>query len=128
MTVDSVFPYVYTMFTNTLDRHDHEGKVSIAYRRVGTPVSLPGGAGLRAGGPGAPVVMLHNGGTSHAIWRDVAPRLAAAGHEVFALDLAGFGASTRPSSGVALEQHVAHVASLVDRLGLAPVALVGNCM
>lgn len=73
-------------------------------------------------------MLLHNGGTSHAIWRDVAPRLVAAGHEVFALDLAGFGASSRPARAVSLERHVDIVASLVDALRLAPVTVVGNCM
>lgn len=64
------------MSTKASNRHEHEG-LGIAYQRVGT---------------GSAIVLLHNGGTSHAIWRDVVPRLADAGHEVFALDLAGFGA------------------------------------
>lgn len=106
--------------------------MEIAYQRVGAPGSL------------TPVVLLHNGGTSHAIWRDVVPRLAGAGHEVFALDLAGFGASSRAvppaqrragqhqrnrgTGGVSLAQHVDILASFIDAHRLPPVALVGNCM
>lgn len=113
MSVYIVFPLVNTMSTNRLDRWTH-GETTIAY--------------MRSRGFGAPILLLHNGGTSHAIWRDVAPRLAAAGHDVFALDLAGFGASTRPAAGVSLERHVDLVAAFVDAHRLAPVALAGNCM
>ncbi len=100
------------MSTTDLAVHLHEG-LEIRYRRTGR---------------GAPIVLLHNGGTSHAIWRDVAPRLVAGGHEVFALDLAGFGRSSHPRQAVSLERHVDVVASLVDAHRLAPVSIVGNCM
>lgn len=102
------------MYTTRLARHRHDDlDLDIAYQRSGQ---------------GTPIVLLHNGGTSHAIWRDVTPRLVDAGHEVFALDLAGFGASTRPAHGISLAQHVDIVASFVDAHRLGPIALVGNCM
>ena len=50
--------------------------------------------GVRAG-KGAPLLLLHGHPQTHLTWHEVAPHLVAAGYEVFATDLRGYGDSAR---------------------------------
>ena len=57
------------------------GGLTVAYRELGE---------------GRPVLMLHGWPTSSHLWRNVMPPVAAAGNRVIAIDLPGFGASSKP--------------------------------
>ncbi len=78
-------------------------------------------------GTGDPLLMLHNGGGSQAVWRGLSERLEPR-HEVFALDLFGYEASAKPEHGSTLDNYVALVDAFVAAHELAPVTLVGNCI
>lgn len=85
---------------------------SIAYRRTGS---------------GPPILFLHNGGTSHRIWLDVMEQLRLR-FDVIAIDLLGYGDSSKPGEGYTMELYVDLVRHVLDTLGVEQVALVGNCM
>lgn len=78
-------------------------------------------------GSGDSIVMLHNGGTSSAIWRDQFDALADR-YRVAAVDLPGFGSSPLPATPASLDDLVELIAAFISERDLAPALVVGNCM
>ena len=81
----------------------------------------------RREGAGAPMVFLHNGGTSHRTWEPLIERYAA-DHDVIAPDMLGFGRSEHPKIEYSLDLYVDMLGALLDELDLGNVTLLGNCM
>lgn len=77
-------------------------------------------------GSGPPVVLVHGFASSLYTWKDVLPALAA-GHDVVAIDLPGFGGSSipRPLAGAS---YPGVVLAVMDHLGLDRAAFVGNSL
>ena len=75
------------------------------------------------------MLLLHGFPDSLQLWRDVAPRLVAAGYRVIALDQRGFGESDAPAGRhhYVIDRLVADMAALLHALGGAePVHVVGH--
>lgn len=76
-------------------------------------------------GAGPPIVLLHAGVADLRSWDAMVPPLVAAGYRVIRFDSRGVGRST--TEGVEFT-HRADVVAVLDALGLACAALVGNSM
>ncbi len=80
-------------------------------------------------GAGPPVLLLHGFPDSLALWREVAPRLVAAGHEVIVPDLRGYGESDAPVGRreYSMDRILADLLGLLAALGIQePVHVVGH--
>lgn len=93
-------------------------------------VALPGGPRLalrRADGPGRPFLLVHGLSSNSRVWDGVARRLAAAGHEVGAVDQRGHGRSEEPADGYTTDLCADDLLALTEELGWAgdraPVAV-----
>lgn len=97
-------------------------------------ITLPSGQSIAyytaVGGESDSVLLLHGGGTDHALlsWRDTIPALAAAGLHVIAPDQPGYGHSPLPPLPVTMDLLVHSFAELVDALALERFSLVGVSM
>lgn len=84
-------------------------------------VTLPGGgprlALRRADGPRRPFLLVHGLSSNARMWDGVTELLAAAGHEVVAVDLRGHGRSEVTGSGYDTTTAAADVAALIAVLG-----------
>jgi pimeloyl-ACP methyl ester carboxylesterase len=96
--------------------------------RVASAPFGPFTTGYEVLGGGPPVVMVHGigGGSSVFQYRLNAPAVAAAGYRVYALDLLGFGRSSRPERRSTQDDLVAQVTSFLDDVVGEPAVLVAN--
>lgn len=79
-------------------------------------------------GEGPDVLLLHGLGATKASFFDTAAALSS-DHRVHAIDLPGFGSSSKPATGGYHARWFAdHVVGVMDRLGIERAHLVGNSM
>lgn len=79
----------------------------------------------REAGAGPAVVLIHGYGASADMWGGLLERLAAH-HRVVAVDLKGFGWTSRPAGDYGPAAQARLVWGVLDRLGVADVAIVGH--
>lgn len=79
-------------------------------------------------GDGPAVLLLHGWPDTHDLWRHQVPALTAAGYQVVAPDLRGFGASDRPDGVDAYNILLlaGDVAGVLDHLGIERAHVVGH--
>lgn len=79
-------------------------------------------------GAGPTLLALHGWPDTSALWREVTPRLVAAGYRVATPDLRGCGVSDKPRdvADYAMVHLVGDVVALIAALGGGPVTLVGH--
>ena len=78
-------------------------------------------------GSGDPLILMHNGGCSHIIWKHQIEHFSRT-YRVLALDLLGFGDSSRPRMPYTLEVYVEVLKRFIEENQLTKPTLVGNCI
>ena len=79
----------------------------------------------RETGTGPAVVLIHGFSASSDSWLPVIPRVAA-GHRVIAIDLKGFGWTSRPEGDYSPAAQAKLAWAVLDKLGVKDVAIVGH--
>jgi pimeloyl-ACP methyl ester carboxylesterase len=74
----------------------------------------------------APFLLVHGLASNARLWNGVAPRLAAAGHAVAAVDLRGHGRSDKPDTGYGFATISEDLRALIGALGFDRPVLVGQ--
>jgi pimeloyl-ACP methyl ester carboxylesterase len=109
---------------------DHQAKGASVTEPGGRILDLPGGElQVVEHGPrsGSPVVLLHCFTCAINWWEGMMPLLDR-GHRVIALDLLGFGGSSKPTSGYSIEDQAAVVAQALARLRVRNATVVGHSL
>ena len=75
----------------------------------------------------AAFVLVHGSWAGSVVWRELAPRLRKAGHEVYAPTLTGIGARKHLlNREIDLDMHIQDVIGVIDDADLSDIILVGN--
>ena len=106
-----------------------DAKVRAAAARTGGMIMGTGvvPANVKVEGEGLPTLLIHGFGAAMDWWDDIAPALAA-DHRVIRVDLIGHGGTEAPPSGYTIERQATLVASVLDKLGIARVIVIGHSM
>jgi len=78
-------------------------------------------------GAGPPLVLLHGNNSSTYTWKDVYDKLAAR-HRVVAVDLKGFGFTSKPEGDYSVEAQAALVVRLLDKLNIGRAVWCGSSL
>src|SRR5713101_8459715 len=75
----------------------------------------------------ATFVLVHGSWAGSVVWRELAPRLRKAGHDIYAPTLTGIGARKHLlSREIDLNTHIQDVIGVIDDADLSDIVLVGN--
>ncbi len=77
-------------------------------------------------GEGYPVTFLHGFASSTGVWSDIMPKVQATGRRTIALDLKGFGWTSRPEGDYSPQAQAQMTWALLDELGVQQTDLVGH--
>jgi len=99
-----------------------------SYIKVGQENSTPIELYYEDHGSGSPVVLIHGWPLSGASWEKQTAALLAAGHRVITYDRRGFGKSSQPAAGYNYDTFAADLDTVLSRLDLTDVSLVGFSM
>jgi pimeloyl-ACP methyl ester carboxylesterase len=95
-------------------------------------ISVPVASGVtlrvrhRAGVASPPFVLVHGLSSNARLWDEVADRLAAEGHPVYAVDLRGHGESDAPEDGYDTGTAAADVAAVCAEVGVSGAVVAGQ--
>lgn len=111
----------------SLDREEIDAdQTAVHTRRI--PTSASGHLYVEERGTGRPIVLLHGHGATLGTFSKLAPRLAAAGHRVVAVDQRGFGRSSAVPDDFAFAGLVVDVVAVLESLDLRDAIIVGHSM
>lgn len=104
------------MITTSLDQNDNQSDWNWQGHKIRYTVA----------GTGKPLLLIHGFGASIGHWRKNIPVLAAAGYQVFALDLLGFGGSDKAALDYTLELWQEQIKDFWTEYINEPTVFVGN--